>query len=119
MKVTLAGLEGGDAVTCSRGVNLVPDATLEDALVGAKVYDVVVLPGGGPGAAALAASKQVPTAPATPDSPKVGELLKQQELEERLVAAVCAAPTALLAHGVFTGRRLTSYPAFRCLLLLL
>ena len=36
-----------------------------------------------------------------------------QEKEGRLVAAVCAAPTALLAHGVFKGKKLTSYPAFK------
>lgn len=36
-----------------------------------------------------------------------------QEKENRLVAAVCAAPTALLAHKVFKGKRLTSYPAFK------
>ena len=35
------------------------------------------------------------------------------EKENRLVAAVCAAPTALLAHGVFKGKRVTSYPAFK------
>jgi hypothetical protein len=27
--------------------------------------------------------------------------------------AICAAPTALLAHGIGKGKRITSYPAFK------
>jgi protein DJ-1 len=44
---------------------------------------------------------------------QVGALLRAQEVRGGLVAAVCAGPLALLAHGVYTGRRLTSYPALR------
>jgi len=97
--VVLAGLAGSGPVVCSRQVSLNPDMGLAEAL--GKTWDLVVLPGGGPGAAALAAS------------PEVGKLLAAQEKEGRLVAAVCAAPTALLAHGVFKGKKLTSYPAFK------
>ena len=31
----------------------------------------------------------------------------------KLIAAVCAAPTAFQKHGVNKGKRLTSYPAFK------
>jgi len=99
VEVVLAGLAGSAPVVCSRQVSINPDLGLSEAL--GKNWDVVVLPGGGPGAAALAAS------------PEVGKLLAAQEKENRLVAAVCAAPTALLAHGVFKGKRITSYPAFK------
>ena len=34
-----------------------------------------------------------------------------QDAAGRLIGAICAAPTALLAHKVGLGKRLTSYPA--------
>ena len=49
-------------------------------------WDCVLLPGGGPGAAALSASQEV------------GKLLRQQEEAGRMIAAICAAPTALASH---------------------
>ena len=49
-------------------------------------YDCVLLPGGGPGAAALASS------------PQVGELLRTQDKAGKMIAAICAAPTALASH---------------------
>ncbi len=30
-----------------------------------------------------------------------------------ILGAICAAPTALLAHGIGKGKRITSYPAFK------
>lgn len=46
-------------------------------------------------------------------SSEVGELLKKQEASGRLVAAICAAPTALKQHQIAFGKRLTSYPNFK------
>ena len=43
--VTVAGLESGDPVECSRGVKIVPDCSLSD-VTGNDSFDVVVLPGG-------------------------------------------------------------------------
>jgi 4-methyl-5(b-hydroxyethyl)-thiazole monophosphate biosynthesis len=45
-EVESAGLEEG-IVTASRGIRLVPDITLDEALE--RDYDMVVLPGGQPG----------------------------------------------------------------------
>ncbi|XP_046360040.2 Parkinson disease protein 7 homolog [Haliotis rufescens] len=95
--VTVAGLTGSDPVLCSRQVKVVPDKSLDDALKSAP-YDVVVLPGGGTGAKNLC------------ESAAVGKLLQEQEGRDALVAAVCAAPTALLAHGVGKGKSVTSHP---------
>jgi putative intracellular protease/amidase len=36
-----------------------------------------------------------------------------QEAAKRVVAAVCAAPTAFLSHGIAKGKRVTSYPSFK------
>jgi len=98
--VTVAGVDGADPVRCSRGVVISPDVALED-VIGA--FDVLVLPGGAEGAKKLA------------ESERVGDLLRDQELGGRLVAAICAAPIALRAHGVFQGRKLTSHPSVKSL----
>ena len=42
--VTLAGLDSDQTVTCSRGVKIVPDKSLDEAAKEGP-YDVVVLPG--------------------------------------------------------------------------
>ncbi|KAK3104938.1 hypothetical protein FSP39_013491 [Pinctada imbricata] len=98
--VTLAGLAGSDPVTCSRNVMIVPDCSLDDA-VKKGPYDVVVCPGGGKGAENLG------------ESSKVKELLSSQEKEGRLIAAVCAAPTALNKHGIAKGSTVTSHPSVK------
>lgn len=98
VEVVLAGVSGTDVVTCSRGVRLVPDC----ALSGVKgSFDVIVLPGGAQGARELAACS------------RVGELLRGQYAEGRLIAAICAAPTALLAHRIAVGSKITCHPAVR------
>lgn len=100
INVTLAGLEGSDPVVCSRGVKLVPDTSLDEAVLKGP-FDVVVLPGGLGGAKKLA------------ESDKVKRVLQDQEKANRLIAAVCAAPTALVSHGIAKGRQITSHPSVR------
>ncbi|XP_072174487.1 Parkinson disease protein 7-like [Diadema setosum] len=100
LKVTVAGLFGKDPVVCSRNVTIVPDKSLEEAAAEGP-YDVILLPGGGPGSQNLCESK------------KVGELLKAQEEAGRLIAAICAAPTALLAHNVGVKKTITSHPGVK------
>ncbi|KAK3782725.1 hypothetical protein RRG08_037724 [Elysia crispata] len=97
--VTLAGLKGTEPVLCSRYVKLVPDKSLAEALK-AKPYDILVCPGGAKGAQNLSEVRIVA-------SFDVRHLLSGGR---SLVAAVCAAPTALLAHGVAKGKKLTSHP---------
>lgn len=41
------------------------------------------------------------------------KLLQQQQQENRFIAAICAAPTALKAHGIAKGKQITSYPAMK------
>lgn len=64
-------------VKCSRGVQIKPDISVEDAKSKGP-YDVIVLPGGLGGSKALAESKTV------------GDLLLEQEKSGRLIAAICA-----------------------------
>ncbi|XP_045508666.1 protein dj-1beta-like [Colias croceus] len=96
--VTLAGLDGASPVLCSRQVTLVPDKSLADALAESPQFDAVILPGGLEGSDRLSKSDVV------------GSLLKEHEKSGKIVAAICAAPTAFVAHGVAKGKNITSYP---------
>ncbi|BES87553.1 response to oxidative stress [Nesidiocoris tenuis] len=97
VNVTVAGLKDNGPVKCSRDVVLVPDASLTDALKSGP-YDAVILPGG------LGGSKLFC------ESAEVGKLLKEQEASDRIIGAICAAPTALKSHGIGLGKSITSYP---------
>ena len=98
---TLASVESSSTtITCSRGVKITADATIKDAL-SLGPYDVIVLPGGLKGAQTLASCTTVK------------EILLQQNLRGGIIAAVCAAPTALKAHEIGKGKVVTSYPAFK------
>lgn len=95
--VVVAGLKAG-IVTASRGVQLVPDVTLDVALQ--HDYDMVVLPGGMPGAANLK------------DDARMIALLKKMAAAGQYTAAICAAPMALAEAGLLDGKQATSYPGF-------
>lgn len=95
VEVVTAGLESGP-VTASRGVVLVPDITLEEAL--ARDYDMVVLPGGGPGADNL------------DNDPRIRELLRKMADSGKFTAAICAAPKVLASAGLLKGKQATSFP---------
>ncbi|XP_052900250.1 protein dj-1beta-like [Anopheles moucheti] len=112
--VTVALVQGGETGTdkeliacCSRGVNIKADTTLQayveqHAATDDALPDAIILPGGLDGAKAMA------------QATAVGQLLQRQQKAGKLVAAICAAPTVLAAHGkLFAGRRVTSYPSFR------
>jgi 4-methyl-5(b-hydroxyethyl)-thiazole monophosphate biosynthesis len=95
IEVVSAGLKPG-IVRASRGVQLVPDVTLDVALQ--DDYDMVVLPGGMPGAAHLK------------DDPRIVELLKKMAAAGKYTAAICAAPMVLAEAGLLRGRQATAYP---------
>ncbi|XP_017770374.1 PREDICTED: protein deglycase DJ-1-like [Nicrophorus vespilloides] len=98
VNVTVAGLPDKNCVKCSRGVLINPDTGIEQAMSLAP-FDALVLPGGLAGSQALAESQEV------------GKMLKEQEQAGRIIGAICAAPTALKAHGIGVGKNLTSYPS--------
>uniref|UniRef100_A0A6P7HAP0 Protein dj-1beta n=1 Tax=Diabrotica virgifera virgifera TaxID=50390 RepID=A0A6P7HAP0_DIAVI len=98
--VTIASLTDNQLVKCSRGVQIHSDIAIKDASSKGP-FDVIVLPGGLGGTKAMSESKEV------------GELLKEQESSGRLIAAICAAPLALKAHGIAKGKNLTSYPSVK------
>jgi 4-methyl-5(b-hydroxyethyl)-thiazole monophosphate biosynthesis len=93
--VVTAGLDE-QPVRAARGTVLVPDATLDTALE--TDYDMVVLPGGLPGADHLR------------DDARIIELVKRMADSDRYTAAICAAPRVLARAGLLDGRRATSFP---------
>uniref|UniRef100_A0A3Q3WB31 protein deglycase n=1 Tax=Mola mola TaxID=94237 RepID=A0A3Q3WB31_MOLML len=50
---------------------------------------------------------------ASKQSPAVKEVLKDQDSRKCLIAAICAGPTALLAHGIGYGSTVTTHPAMK------
>ncbi|HHI92796.1 MAG TPA: DJ-1/PfpI family protein [Gammaproteobacteria bacterium] len=95
IEVTTAGLDA-HPVTASRGVVLIPDTTLDNALK--KEYDMVVLPGGLPGADYLDQDK------------RIQNLLKKMAGDGKFTAAICAAPKVLANAGLLHGKRASAYP---------
>jgi 4-methyl-5(b-hydroxyethyl)-thiazole monophosphate biosynthesis len=95
IEVVTAGLTPG-AVTASRGTVLVPDSTLE--VEQDKTFDMIVLPGGLPGARYLE------------EDLRVRALVQRQAAAGRFTAAICAAPKVLAAAGLLDGKRATAYP---------
>ncbi|MGD9016947.1 MAG: DJ-1/PfpI family protein [Desulfobacterales bacterium] len=97
--VTVASV-GELQVTASRGVTITGDCRLEDCL--SKSYDMIVLPGGIPGAENLR------------DTHGLKAMLMRHRDAGRPYAAICAAPAVVLEpFGLLDGRRATCHPSFR------
>jgi len=97
IEVISAGLDA-ENVTASRSVKLVPDTDLESALK--DDYDMIVLPGGLPGADNL------------DNDERLKSVIKKMANDDKYIAAICAAPKVLANAGVLAGKTATSYPGF-------
>ncbi len=95
VEVVSAGLDS-QSVRASRGVVLVPDTTLEQVMN--EPFDMIVLPGGLPGADNLN------------QDPRIHTLLQTMYRNGKHVAAICAAPKVLASAGLLRGRKATGYP---------
>ncbi|MGD8235110.1 MAG: DJ-1/PfpI family protein [Chromatiales bacterium] len=93
--VVTAGLDD-QPVTASRGVRLIPDALLADVME--EDFDMIVLPGGLPGAEHLDQDE------------RIHALLTSMSKSGRFTAAICAAPKVLANAGLLDGKSATSYP---------
>ena len=96
--VTVASVDSLQ-ITASHGVKIIADKLISDCTE--IVYDLIALPGGMPGAERLRDSKELEL------------MLKRQQREGRLYAAICASPAVVLqCHGLLGKRKATCHPSF-------
>ena len=95
IETTTVSINSGKMVQGAHNVSIQTNSQLNLELE--KEFDVIVLPGGQPGASNLKASIQV------------GEFLRK-ERKNTLIAAICAAPTVLHSAGILKDHKVTSYP---------
>lgn len=94
--VVTASLDENKVITASRGVQLIAQRTLDEVLD--NEFDMVVLPGGLPGADYLNQDERILS------------LLKRTVESGHRVAAICAAPKVLVSAGLLEGKKATSFP---------
>ncbi len=87
----------GEYVKGTHNITIKSDSNISE--INKDEYDVVVLPGGLPGADNL-------------KSDKVKELVLDFNDKEKIVAAICAAPETLEYFGILDDKKCTSYPGF-------
>ncbi len=98
IEIVSAGLKEGP-VPSARNVRIIPDTVIDT--VSADDFDMIVLPGGIPGADNLNADERVIA------------LIKDFNAKGKITGAICAAPYVLANAGVLEGKRATAYPSFR------
>jgi 4-methyl-5(b-hydroxyethyl)-thiazole monophosphate biosynthesis len=98
--VTVASIEHDLTVTMAKGCKLTADRPISE--LKKETFDLVAVPGGSQGAAALAKNKILI------------EKLKDNRANRRWYAAICAAPAMVLAaHDLLEGKRATCFPSFK------
>ena len=81
----------------AHNIKVTADIRIDEDLSG---YDMIVLPGGLPGATNLQASA------------KVIELVRYFNDNNKYIAAICAAPIILKTANIIEGKNITSYPGY-------
>lgn len=95
VRVTVAGI-GGTKIRGSRNITIEAEKPVEGI---GDVFDAIILPGGMPGSTNLAASQDT------------SALIKKHFEQGKLIAAICAAPSVVLAPlGILKGKSVTGYP---------
>lgn len=93
--VTIAGV-GSKSITGSHNIKIECETTVEDAGNG---YDVLILPGGRPGAENLAGSM------------RIKEIVSNMFKNNKIIASICASPAIVLAQmGILDGKKATCFP---------
>lgn len=95
IKVITAGLDD-KPVKASRGLVILPDVTLDKVIN--DEFDMIVLPGGLPGADNLNADQ------------RIHDLIKRLSDNNKFTAAICAAPRVLATAGLLDNKNATSFP---------
>jgi len=98
VEVVVAGLESLEVQGANTKLTVIANVLLDEVEVDS--LDMIVLPGGLPGAEFLAKSE------------KVKSIIRELSSADKHVAAICAAPWALKEAGVLDGVKHTNYPSF-------
>jgi 4-methyl-5(b-hydroxyethyl)-thiazole monophosphate biosynthesis len=94
VQCTTASCEGDLMVLGRSGIRVEADTSLDEAA--GRTFDCLVVPGG-PGTTTLR------------QDPRVLELVRAHHGEDKLIGAICAAPTVLLDAGVLPGIQYTGH----------
>ncbi|NLZ76221.1 MAG: DJ-1/PfpI family protein [Erysipelotrichia bacterium] len=97
IKTDLVSINAKKTVVGSHDIEVVADCVLDDDIYN---YDVVVLPGGLPGATNLR------------DDKRVIKVIKYFYENDKYIGAICAAPIVLAKADIIKGKNITSYPGF-------
>ncbi len=95
IKVITAGL-GSKEVTGAHGMSIICDTTVSEMVH--HPVDAVILPGGMPGTTNLLECNDVL------------EIVRSNHRDNKLIAAICAAPKILDKSGILKGKSFTCYP---------
>lgn len=98
VQVTIAGTVEG-AIEGSRKIKMLSDTSIDT--VNGSDFDLIVLPGGQPGTRNLG------------QDPRVKLILEDAIKNDRLISAICAAPSVLSSYGYIKGKKATSHPSVR------
>lgn len=96
--IKTVSITGTELVESSHGVKMVADLLFEEADL--QDADLLMLPGGMPGATNLN------------DHDGVKQALVAQATAGKMISAICAAPLVLGGLGLLKGKRATCYPGF-------
>lgn len=88
----------GKKVRCSKNVEVTADIGMDE--VNMDDCEMIILPGGLPGAEHLR------------DSEEIGEIIDTAERNGCFIAAICAAPMVIGRRGVLRGKRATCFPGY-------
>lgn len=95
IEVTIASIDGRQPVRTVEGIYVTPDIALWE-VKDKDAYDAVIMPGG-------------LGWPGLSRSQLVGEILRNQYNKGKIVASICMAATAFLAHGIGYGKKITTF----------
>lgn len=98
INITTVSITESQEVTGAHNIKVIADE-----LFGESDYDnakMLILPGGMPGTTHLLQHK------------KLRELLLRHNSENKMIAAICAAPSVLGMNGILEGKKATCYPGF-------
>lgn len=98
INVTTISITGNTQVTGSHDISVITDKIFET--VDLSIYDILILPGGMPGAKNLN------------NHDELKKLILEFNQSGKLLGAICAAPLVFGQAGILKGKKVTCYPGF-------